>query len=205
MRGFTIVELMTVLVVFALLLFVAIPNIASWMNNVRVRTTAETIASGINQARVEAIKRNMTVSFWLVTASAASSAVLDATCVRSTASSSWVVSLDDPTGQCEQSPSATTAPRIVSSNAAGSNGTSVQIAAVDLSSTASSVVAFNGYGQPVTGVGGLSIQHIDVSSSTAGSRRLRLEISTGGDVRMCDRDVVFTSTDPRKCLNDPSL
>jgi len=197
LHGFTMVELVITILVFSMVLGMIVPSVADWIRNVRVRTTAEIIASGVNHARTEAIKRNMVVTFWLVNSPGAIG-VLDTTCVRSETSPSWVVSLDDPTGACDASPSAATAPRIVASRAAGPNGQGVLVSAVDIGGSAASSISFNGYGQPVSGLGGAPLSQIDITSADTGARRLRIAITTGGDVRMCDRDV--SSTDPRRCL-----
>ena len=196
-RGFTMVELMVVITVAAILMFTVVPGVGDWIRNVSVRSSAESIASGVNEARSEAIRRNQTVSFWLVN-SPGVTGVLDATCVRSASSASWVVSLDDPTGLCDVAASITVAPRLVGSKAAGPAGQNVAVVGLDISGTLANSVAFNGYGQPVTGAGGTPIATIDVGSAASGARRLRVKVGTGGDVRMCDRDV--SNTDPRRCL-----
>jgi type IV fimbrial biogenesis protein FimT len=193
-RGFTLVEMAVVMLLMAMVLFVAVPGVAAWLRNVRVRSTAESITSGVNEARMEAIRRNQIVSFWLVSAT---TGVLDATCARSDTSPSWIVSMDDPSGKCDVAASTTVAPRTVTSKAAGPNGEGVVIAGLDSAGTAASAVAFNGYGQPVTGPGGTPISTIDVTAAASGARRLRIVINTGGDLRMCDRDV--GTSDPRKC------
>lgn len=196
-RGVTLVELIVVMFLMAMLLWATVPSVADWIRNVRVRSTAESIASGLNRARAEAVKRNKMVTFWLVN-SPGVVGVLDATCVRSNASASWVVSLDDPTGACDATPSANAAPRIVTTKAAGPTGDGVVIAGFDIGGSAANAVAFNGYGQPVSGLGGTPLYIVDLTTSQAGARRLRIKISPGGDVRMCDRDVSYP--DPRACL-----
>lgn len=195
-RGFTLVEMVVAIAVMAFLMMAVVPGVGDWIRNVRVRSTAESIASGVNEARMEAVRRNQTVSFWLVN-SPGVLGQLDASCVRSASSASWIVSFDDPSGLCDVAPSKTVTPRVVASKSAGSAGQDVTIAGLDIGGASASSVAFNGYGQPVTGPGGASIATIDVTSASSGARRLRIAISTGGDVRMCDRDV--SSPDPRRC------
>lgn len=196
-RGVTLVELIVTISLLALLLGMVVPGVADWIRNVRVRSSAEAIASGVNRARAEAVKRNQIVTFWLVSSPGAVG-VLDTSCVRSATSPSWVVSLDDPTGACDATPSAGIAPRIVTTKAAGPAGDGVAVAGLDISGNAANAVSFNGFGQPVSGVGGVPLATIDVTATESGARRLRVAISTGGDVRMCDRDV--SSSDPRRCL-----
>jgi len=194
-RGFTVVELAVTISILALILGMAVPSVADWIRSVRVRSSAEAIATGVNRARTEAIKRNQIVTFWMVN-SPGVVGVLDASCVRTATSASWVVSLDDPTSACAATPSTSSAPRIVTTKAAGPEGDGLTVAGLDISGNTANAVSFNGYGQPVAGVGGTPLATIDVTAS--GTRRLRIAISTGGDVRMCDRDV--PNTDPRRCL-----
>lgn len=195
--GVTLVELIVVMFLISMLLLATVPSVAEWIRNVRVRSTAESIASGMNRARTEAIKQNKVVTFWLVN-SPGVVGVLDASCVRSSTSASWVVSLDDPTGACGAAPSTTASPRLISSKAAGESGEGVIIAAVDASGSSADSISFNGFGQPVTGIGGAPIATLDITASGSGARRLRIVVSTGGDMRLCDRDV--SSSDPRRCL-----
>ena len=191
----TIIELMVTLAVFGLLLMVALPNANEWMTNVRVRSTAESISTGVNRARTEAVKRNALVTFWLVTQN---NGVLDATCARSAASDSYVVAMDDPSGKCNLAPSNTDAPRIISFRASQTVNSRIVISALDSGGVSANAVTFNGYGQPVSGAAVTNISTIDVTSTDSGARRLRIMITTGGDMRMCDRDVGVT--DPRRCL-----
>ena len=60
-RGFTLVELMVTLVVLAILLAVAAPNLATFVNNSRLRATQGELVSALTLARSEATKRGATV------------------------------------------------------------------------------------------------------------------------------------------------
>jgi type IV fimbrial biogenesis protein FimT len=64
-RGFTLVELMIGLVIAALLFTLALPNFRQFLANTRIRSTAESIASGLRLAQTYAIKRNARVQFIL--------------------------------------------------------------------------------------------------------------------------------------------
>lgn len=63
--GLTLVELMVVLAVIAVGATLAAPGMAQIVANWRVRAAAESIVSGLNFARVEALRRNTPVSFTL--------------------------------------------------------------------------------------------------------------------------------------------
>ncbi len=64
-RGFTLIELMTVLAVVAIVAALAAPAFREQMANFRVRSAAESIVSGVNLARAEAARRNSAVSLTL--------------------------------------------------------------------------------------------------------------------------------------------
>ena len=192
-RGFNLIEAMVTLSVLALLIATALPDMSSWMHSTAVRTIAETTENGLQKARAEAIKRNKVVTFWLVQ-STGTMAAPDDTCSLNSSSAAWVVSLNDPSSHCGDGASATTAPFIVETYGPGSNAAALTIAATDKSNNAATSVSFNGYGQALAG--GLSKVDIQYSSDT-GARRLIVQVSASGSVRLCDHDV--TAPDPRAC------
>jgi prepilin-type N-terminal cleavage/methylation domain-containing protein len=63
--GFSIMEMMVVVGIFAILAAVAVPGFISWFPNYKLRSGAEEIQSTLQLARLTAIKRNKTaiVSF----------------------------------------------------------------------------------------------------------------------------------------------
>jgi type IV fimbrial biogenesis protein FimT len=64
-RGFTLIELMVVVTIFAIGAALAVPSFATLLANYRVRSGSEAIINGLNLARAEAIRRNSPVSFTL--------------------------------------------------------------------------------------------------------------------------------------------
>jgi type IV fimbrial biogenesis protein FimT len=165
--------------------------------------------AGLQAARNEAIRRNAAVRFSLV--ALADSAVLDSSCALSGGGVSWVVSVRDPAGNCQQVPvnvadntayalavADLTNPLIVEAHAGGQGGRNVVAAArVADGSAAADTVVFNGLGRVENAS---AIGMIDVRNETHGNdyRRFRIEISPGGALRMCDYDVTPT-TDSRYC------
>jgi len=57
-RGFTLIELMMVIVVLAVLTTLGIPSFMEMIQNTQVRTAAEGILDGLQVARSEAVRRN---------------------------------------------------------------------------------------------------------------------------------------------------
>ena len=188
--GFTLIELMVGLAILGLLLLAVLPDMTQWVRNTRVRNAAESIQNGMQKARMEALRRNASVTFWLVTSA-------DGSCALSSAAGSWVISLDNPSGHCGDAASTDTAPRIVEAHSAGDGYVDVVVSsrATD-GATAAKSVTFNGFGQVVNGstdVATVNFTH----AITTDTRPLRVTVAPGGGVRMCDPSVV--STDARAC------
>jgi type IV fimbrial biogenesis protein FimT len=191
-RGFNLIETVVTVSVLGLLVATAAPSMTDWIRSTRVRTLAEATQNGLQRARTEALKRNQVVTFWLVSPN--NTASPDNGCALASDSAAWVVSLDSPAGACAADPSVSTAPRIVEIWGPGEAGSNIVVAGLASDGTAATSVSFNGYGRRV-GTGALA--NIDVSTADTTSRKLRIQISTTGGVRMCDRGAV--APDPRTC------
>jgi type IV fimbrial biogenesis protein FimT len=187
-RGVTLIEIVVTLAMLGLLLAAAMPEATDWMRNTRIRNAAESAQNGLNKARMEALRRNQVISYWMVS---------DRTngCTLSSSSASWVVSVDDPTSHCADSASTTVSPRIVEVYGAGDGASDVVVAARDANNTAASSVSFNGFGQVVSG--GAPIATINLSNANVSARKLRVTISPGGAIRMCDP--LVAAGDTRAC------
>ena len=200
LRGFTLIEMMVAIAVLVLLLMAVMPSAGRWMDNSRIRGTAQSLQAGIEMARNEAVRRNQNVSFWLVELTEPS--VLGDGCTLSGTSPSWVVSMDAPTGHCGEVPSNTVSPRIVTGRAAGQAGSRVSVTAMKSSdgTAGGTTVTFNGFGRPVAGTAN-AIGRIDVTGlgSDIDYVALRLLVSAAGQVRICDPRATADG-DPRKCL-----
>ena len=191
-RGFTIIELVVTLALFGVLMGLAVPSFTVFIQNTQIRNAAETVMTGITQAKTEAIRRNTPVRFQLVT-------TLTSSCALSASSGSWIVSMDDPAGLCDVAPSDTTTPRTYRKQSSAEGYPKVTVAA-----TGSSSIVFNGIGRIVgTGItqidfthNAMTCEHLDTTNGTA--RCLRILISTGGAPKLCDPKVTAT-TDSRYC------
>lgn len=77
----------------------------------------------------------------------------------------------------------------------------MNVAALNQASEAATRVRFTGFGQRPVMTPDTDIRTIDFTSTTAGTQRLRIEITSGGSARMCDRDALVTvPPDPKACL-----
>jgi len=195
-RGMSIIELMIGLAIVALVLMVAVPSFTIFLQNTQIRNAAESTLAGLNLARTEAVRRNQPVRFQFVSD-------LTAGCALVSNSLAWVVSLADPSGACEVAPSETVAPQTIQKRSATEGARNAVVLA-----TGGTTSTFNGIGM----LTGASITQIDFSNSTGvcehvdvvnGTMRcLRIQVSTGGQARMCDPKVVapvLPDVDPRAC------
>jgi len=188
--GFTLIEMMITIAVLALLLSFGLPGMATWLQNVQIRNAAETMQSGLQSARAEALRRNELVRFQLVDSLASG-------CALNAKGTSFVINLgkDDATGKCDAQESDKDVPQILQkhSGAEGSANAVVEASAPS--------VQFNGLGR--ISAGGAQML-IDISNASGKCqpdgpmRCLRLTVAPGGDVRMCD-PAVTDKTDSRYC------
>lgn len=198
-RGFSLIELMVVMAIMAMLMMMAAPTFSVWIANSRIRVTAESVLSGLQAAKSEAVSRNTRVRFQLTS-------TLDNTCVLSTTGVNWVINLDpnvnpgEVEGRCATPADPLVAPFILQTRPAAAGSGSTAVAA-----TASSFV-FNGLGRiaPPLPAGNITI---DVNNPAGGTcfatggelTCLRIVISPAGQVRMCDPNPDLPAGDPRIC------
>jgi type IV fimbrial biogenesis protein FimT len=179
--GFTLVELMIVVVVLAVLLAIAVPSYRGWIVNAQIRTKAESVLSGLQIARVEALKRNTAVFFDMA------------------ADTSWSVGCVAPIAD-NDGDGVPDCPSVIQSKTAAEGGGAVTVA---IAPAASSRVTYNGMGQvrPLNADNSVPVTEINFDSGALvanQSRELRIVVAGGGLARMCD-PTVTTAGDPRKC------
>lgn len=187
-RGFSLIELIIGMAIFAVLLALAVPSFTVWLKSAKVRTTTESVQNGLQIARSEAVRRNTIVRFQLMS-------TLDDTCALSTSGPHWVVSRDVATGKCATAASDTTAPRIIQTRDGAEGGDSNTA----LASGQSSYI-FNGMGRLTS-----TPSQVDTSVTLGGTciadggeiRCLRITVSAGGEIRMCDP--ALPTTDAQGC------
>ena len=174
---------------------------------VRIRTTGEAIQNGLQLARGEAVRRNTQIGFQLMS-SVADDCLLSAP--NTSISSDWVVSFDPPAGACATAPlneafrvndaANNPPPRIIQVRPAAEGSRNVVVSAGQTQFT------FNGLGRLLANPGGNPVP-IDLTNPVAGAcvaaagqiRCLRVTVSPGGQIRLCDPAYPIGGSDPQRC------
>lgn len=198
-RGFSIIEIAVTLVVLGMLMATAVPSMTGWVRNAKLRNQAESLQTGLQQARNEAVRRNRPVTFYLVDNGTATA--LNNSCTVSATGISWVVSVRDPGSACAAAPATSstnaTNPLIVAKQLGGDGAKGVSVAGLAADgSTAASSVTFDALGRRSGTLTRLVVSHAVAQTD---DRPLRLDITPAGMVRSCDPLITSTS-DPRRCL-----
>jgi len=190
-RGFTVVELLIAIAIVAMLLVFAAPSAATWIQNTRLRSAAESVVSCLTTARLEAIKRNTTVSCQMTDA----------------ASSAWTVCLYDPINNiCQTATTAVLASRSAAEDNAmtglGVDTTmSVSTTALAVGANMPGSSTFDSFGRLAStapnNVMRVDIRNPNINPATD-ERRLVVYVTLGGQIHMCDPKL-SKATNPMGC------
>ena len=195
--GFTLIELMVTLTLFALLLMLAVPSFTEWVRNNQIRATAESLQNGLRAAKGKATNLNRQVVF--VTTN--STPGLDA--LGASGGLNWYVQL---------------IPRTAGENFAaaenyleGGNFASEANGITVTSTPATASICFSSVGRMVANAAPSSSTDVPACTLPAGTeivfavsrtgavagkdRPLQVRVSTAGQIRMCDPARPTTSPD----------
>lgn len=196
-RGVTMIELLTAIVILSVLLAVGAPALTSWIQNAKIRTTADAIQNGLQLARTEAVKNNAQAMFSLTTSvddTCSSYAALGAPATGVAAN--WIVSTTDPTAACD------TGAQVLHKRTA-SEGTSNALVSVTQNAAAhNGQVTFNGLGR-LTPLPGTDVW-FDVTNPVGGAcgtamTCLRVVLSPAGNIRLCKSAIAYSPSTPQGC------
>ncbi len=185
--GFSLIELMIGIAIVGILWAIGMPAYSTWLLNQQIRNRAESINSGLQIARAEAIKLNTTVEFVLTNSDVALGNVN--TIIPSSTGKNWMI----------RQYRRVTDDYVFVQSADGEVGAKYATA---VTTPASSIATFDGFGRvSANDDASVSLQQIDIDSSKLSadqSRNLRVLVSRGGNMRLCDPNVI--APDPRRCV-----
>mgnify|MGYP001262203579 CR=1 FL=1 len=178
--GFTLIELMVTLAIVAILLVLGAPVYTTWIQNMQIRTATESLVSAMKLARAEAIKRNVPVTFSLVTGPSAGN------------STEWSITCNPAGPNCPE------VGGVIQSDSLLRNAPHISV----VPTAGDGAIVFSGLGQanpPALPVAALSTIDIDNPKlPPAESRELRVLVVASGELRACDPNV-GAAADPRHC------
>lgn len=189
-QGFTLVELMVTVVLMAILFTLAIPSFTGMVRNSQVRTVAESLQTGLRLAQAEAVRRNRQTVFTLTNAEPSLTSAAAAN------GRNWAIHT------VPRASEDATAREFVQGGALSDSAAGVTI------SNAPTAVCFSSAGRLVTNAApGVTGAECEVTATplqydfalTGADRPLRVTLSVGGQIRMCDPNRVLSSTQPDGC------
>jgi type IV fimbrial biogenesis protein FimT len=176
LHGFTIIEMMVAIAIISILLAASVSGLRNWMSSAQIRNAADSIQSGLQLARSEAVRRNAYTQFIL------------------TDGNNWrVIQINPPTsgiacGEVSQI-----------QVSAGNEGSAS--AGLTVSPAGATTITFTPLGWTLSDRCGTLISQIDIATIPTVSgligRALRVAITASGGIRMCDP--ALATGDPRAC------
>jgi type IV fimbrial biogenesis protein FimT len=173
--GFTIIEVLLTVAILGVLVMLAAPTFGEWLQSQQLRAAAEASLNGLQVARSEAIRRNLPIMITF-----------------NTPQTGWSVT--------EQPPTST----FIQGRDANEGSPNAQMTPTPGAAT---TVTFTPLGGVTSNVNGSAIlTRLDITNPSGGAcqpagamRCLRVVISAGGTVRMCDPHPSVVAPDPRAC------
>jgi type IV fimbrial biogenesis protein FimT len=172
-RGFTLIELMVTISLFAILVMLAFPAFSTWIRNAQIRSAAEALQGGLRTAQAEALRRNRQVVMAFTNASPASGTT------AVTNGKNWTLQTVAQFGEASE---------YISGGSVAETNSSVTITsglnAICISSSGR-LVANASPGVTSASCGDPAAIAFNISQTSA-DRALRVILQPGGQVRMCD-------------------
>lgn len=188
-------EILLIMVLVSIILSQAMPAMSTWVANARVRAVAESTQNAIRLASSEAMRRSRSTAFILTDSTPVVGATPTANGRR------WLVQALIRRGSAEDN----TAALFVQSG--------TEAAGMNVTVTGPSVLCFNPFGQQITlkggenGVGDTCVAPNKTSTPTnytfshpQTTRRLRVQVGIGGEIRLCDPDKVLSPSNLDGCV-----
>lgn len=173
--GFTIIEILFTVAILGILVMMAMPTFGEWLQSQQLRAAAEASLNGLQVARSEAIRRNLPVQI-----------------VFGAPQAGWTVT--------EQPPGLT----FIQAKSSEEGSPNAQLTMTPGGAT---TVTFTPLGGVTANAdGSATVTRIDIDNPRGGAcqpvgamRCLRVVVSAGGTIRMCDPHPAVVAPDPRAC------
>jgi len=172
LAGFTLIEVLVAVAVVGILAMMAMPTFGEWLQSQQLRAAAEASLNGLQVARSEAIRRNLPVQI-----------------VFNAPQTGWSVNEGG---------------NVIQVRAHEEGSPNAQIAVTPGGATTVTFTPLGGVGANTDG--SAAVTRLDVTNPAGGAcqpagamRCLRIVVSAGGTLRMCDPHPTVVAPDPRAC------
>jgi type IV fimbrial biogenesis protein FimT len=202
--GFTMIEAMVTLAIFAILVAIGVPTMSTWIKNNKVRSATDALQNGLRQAQAESLRRSRQVVFALTNSTTLTP--LSALPLPAAAGgTSWAIytvpSMTDGSEQAVYVQSGdfsnatanvqVTGPAAVCFNSVGRLTNNASAGVTNIVGAANSCIQPTAPPSPPVAVFNISI--------VGGDRPLRVNLGLGGQVHMCDPAVAISDSHPEGC------
>jgi len=201
--GFTMIEMVVTMSIFAILVALGVPSMTTWIRNNKVRTVTDSLQTGLRLAQAESLRRSRQVVFALTNSTNPTVTPLPAVA----GGTSWAIwTLPSMAGET---------PQFIQSGVLSNASANVQVTSTNNTTNDVSTVCFNSVGRLVNNAsanvtaitGGDSCQQpsgappvLKFKFTMAGADRpLQVNLGLGGQVHMCDPGVPISDAHPEGC------
>ena len=201
-RGFTLLEMIVTMSIFAILVAVGVPTLRKWISNVKVRAVADSLQNGLRLAQSESLRRSRQVVFSLTSSTTPQTPPVAA----ATTGNSWAAfTIPSMTDGSETNSSNA----FIDSGALGAGTSSVTVTGQQ------AAICFNSVGRLVTNTtagvtavtGGATCGQLPSNPAVwsynvtlAGADHpLRVQVSLAGQVHLCDPSRTLSNSNPDGC------
>jgi type IV fimbrial biogenesis protein FimT len=194
-RGISMLEVMVSIAIIAIVVAIGMPNLSSWMQNTQVRSSAESVLTGLQLARAEAVRQNTKTRFQLTDTTGMASWSISTTRLDRTDCPAGTDPYPCPVQSGAATESGKNARLGVSTASLATTDYSTPIAAA-VGMSASPTVIFDAFGRVDSTV--TNITRIDVTNAAySEARRMVITITDSGMAKLCDPSL--PATNPRGC------
>ena len=187
--GFTLIEMLVTISLAVIMLLLAQAGFSSWIATSKSRSVAEALQNGVRAAQGEALKRNRQVAFVLTNVNPVAGAS-----AMPNGSNWYIQALPLFPGEVVDAP-------LVSVGSFGNVGAGVSVkgtAAICFNSMARLVT--NAATSSIFGAACVAMSSVLYTVTVPGaSRTYQVQISMGGQVRLCDANKVLSAAAPDGC------
>lgn len=195
--GVTMAEVMVSVAVIAIVMAIGMPSLANWIQNVQVRSTAESVLTGLQLARAEAVRQN-TLAQFMLTGSAAGTASWSIITASSSVPGSFTVANGATQIQTAGARASGQNARLGVSTgtvATSSCCTAAIAAGTGMATNPKPGIVFNAFGKVVTDSSVTKITRVDVTNASyAAARRMVILITDSGMAKLCDSTLSLPNT-----------